>query len=117
MNNATVATLSATRGAYRLTYAHFRALDHALLHGNLDAARQAFSNLQEDAPDLAEIVHAAPLSEDSPRRTRLKRLAQALQNGDLEAAQTAFIQFQENVMADSHQPFPVQSPSFRFADH
>jgi len=92
----------------RLTYAHLRALDHALLHDNLSAARQAFASLQEDAPDLAEIVRASPHPADSPRRL-LKQLAVALRHGQMAVAQQAFIQFQDAATVDSRHPF--QAPA------
>jgi hypothetical protein len=109
MNFETASLAPAVRGASRLTYAHLRALDHALLHDNLSAARQAFASLQEDAPDLAEIVRAAPHRADSPRRRLLKQLAAALSHGQVAVAQLAFLQFQDAATVDSRHPFQVQA--------
>ena len=108
MNFETASVAPAVRGASRLTYAHLRALDHALLHGNLPTARQAFASLQEDAPDLAEIVRLPSHPGDSPRRRLLKQLAAALDNGQLAVAQRAFVQFQDASTVDSRHPFPVR---------
>jgi len=105
MSLETTSLAAAPRRANRLTYLHFRALDHALLHADLTAAREAFSNLQDDSPHLAAIVHAIPIQGESPRRISLQQLAQALHKGELPAAQLAFSQFQVNATVDSRHPY------------
>ena len=109
MNFETASPAPAARSVSRLTYAHWRALDQALLHDNLTVARQAFANLQEAAPDLAEIATATPHPADSPRRRLLKQLAAALCHGQMAVAQLAFIQFQDAATVDSRHPFQVRA--------
>ena len=81
------------RGNYRRTYADFRALDHALMADDLQAAQEAFSRLQDDSIEFAEAVSHHPFPTDNPHLRALKELGRALIRGDLVVAKRSFLQF------------------------
>ena|ERR1035437_3514881 len=82
------------KGTYRRTYADFRGMESALLLGDVQAAREAFSRLIEDSPPLAAMLSKNPFPQDNPRLRAFKELGHCLQNGDLEGAKVAAEEYQ-----------------------
>src|SRR5882724_8348696 len=86
---------ASSEGNFRRIYADFRALDHALLDSDVDAARLAFARLQQDSPALAAVIQNEPEAAESPRRSSLRLLAGSLERGVIAQAQLAFAQLQQ----------------------
>ncbi|MBI2517013.1 MAG: hypothetical protein HYV95_08860 [Opitutae bacterium] len=88
------ASSSQASGNYRRILSDYRALDHALLAGDLPRAREAFARLQEDSPPIAAALSNHPFPTGNAHLRALKELGRSLLNGDLPGAKQAFHQFQ-----------------------
>jgi hypothetical protein len=67
----------------------FEALGNALNAGNLDEAKQAFAQLQKDAP--------APAGKNNPLSDTIQSLGKALDSGDLKSAQDAYSKIEKTI--------------------
>lgn len=81
------------QGNYRRTYSDIQALDHALVRGDLEAARAAFARLQEDSPFIARAVSHHPFPAKTPPLRALQSLSHSLLTGNLNLAKQAFHRF------------------------
>ena len=81
-------------GKYWRTYTDFSALEHALLSGDLSAARDAFDRLKEDSPTIAAALSRDPFPNDNCRLRAFKELGRCLLARDLHGAKLAAQQFQ-----------------------
>jgi hypothetical protein len=84
-----------SQDSFKKSRADFQALASALQSGDLGTAQQAFAQLQQDSPRLAQALTSPASSSDSPRLADLKTLASALQSGDVSGAQQAMSQLQQ----------------------
>jgi hypothetical protein len=97
-----VSSVSSTSGvnatdfsaSFKQTRADFQSLASALQSGDLSSAQQAFAQLQQDNPRLAQALNSDSSTSDNSRLNDLKSLAGALQSGNLAGAQQAFAQLQ-----------------------
>ena len=73
----------------------FQQLGKALASGDLSAAQQAFSALQQNAPQQAASAQGSQTAQGSTGQNAIAALGTALQSGNLAAAQQAFAQIQQ----------------------
>jgi DNA-binding FadR family transcriptional regulator len=85
-----------SQDSYKKQRADFQSLASALQSGDLSSAQQAFAQLQQDNPRLANALNSASSDSDSTRLTDLKSLSSALQSGDVSGAQQAMAQLQQD---------------------
>jgi len=74
----------------------FQQLSQALSSGNLSAAQQAYTQLQQNAPQGSQS------SQGNPGQSAFAALGQALQSGNLAGAQSAFAQIQQSGRGHHH---------------
>jgi hypothetical protein len=107
-----VSSIGATQSAYApaansssSTGSDFRSLAQALQSGDLGAAQQAWSSLQQDSPWVARASSASAAgaaTSGSPVAAALQLLGSALQSGDVAGAQQAFSSLQQAMQSGHH---------------
>ena len=69
-------------------------MENALLSGDLQAARDAFTRLIEDSPPLADLLSRNPLPHENGHLRAFKELGRCLHSGDLQGAKVAAEEYQ-----------------------
>lgn len=81
----------------------FKQLSSSLQAGDMAAAQQAYSAMQQLLPDQSQSSQQVP-SGASPIGSDFKALGQALQSGDLSSAQSAFSQLKTDLSQNGSTP-------------
>lgn len=76
--------------------ADLQSIEQALQSGDLDSAKSAYAQLQNDAPWLAKAANGQATSGNAPV-SNFSALGTALQSGDVAGAQKAFAQLQQTM--------------------
>ena len=81
----------------------FDALGKALDSGDLTAAKQAYSAIQQNAPQGAPQGDQGPMAQ---MKSKMDQLGQALDSGDIAAAKTAYSAIQQSAPKGGHKGAP-----------
>jgi hypothetical protein len=69
-------------------------MENALLAGDVQSAREAFTRLIDDSPPLADLLSRNPFPQENGRLRAFKELGRCLNSGDIQGARVAAEEYQ-----------------------